>query len=182
MARPIYQYQPVNEDPDISIGIKLPFNKSIGKRTVDQNYASGATAGGGVFELSYTTEEQALSNFKNLLMTTKGERIMQPNFGTSIRNLIFENNTRELEEFLRDEMNRDIEYWLPYITLSNLEIIREEHTLTAKIHFQITTTGANLVINILASENEMIVSDPIEDTTAGVALTQVSSFGGFGGY
>jgi phage baseplate assembly protein W len=159
MARPIYQYQPVNENPDLSIGITLPFNKSIGKRVIDQNYASDAKAGGGVFNLSYTTEEQALSNFKNLLMTTKGERIMQPNFGTSIRNLLFENNTRKLQEFLRDEINKDVEYWLPYIRLTNLDIIRDpdQHSISVKINFQITTTGANMVINILANENQLVV-------------------------
>ena len=26
MARPIYKYQPINETPDVAIGIPLPFN------------------------------------------------------------------------------------------------------------------------------------------------------------
>ena len=185
MARPIYKYQPINENPDISIGIMLPFNKTAAHRSYSMNYISGsAGTGGGVFAVSYTTEEQALSNFKNLLLTTKGERYMQPNFGSSIRNLLFENNTRKLQEFLRDEINKDVEYWLPYIRLTNLDITRdpEQHSISVKINFQITTTGANMVINILANENQLVVSEAEVDTTQNLALTQVSSFGGFGGY
>ena len=50
MARPIYQYRPVNNNPDQAIGIKLPFNKSANSRTtVNGHYASGSANGGGVF-------------------------------------------------------------------------------------------------------------------------------------
>jgi len=161
-GRPLYQYQPYNETPDVAIGLLLPFNKSSKARTPSAHYASGSTSGGNVFGQSYTTEEQAVSNLKNLLLTTKGERYMQPNFGTNITDMLFENNTIDAREILTDTLTEDIEYWLPYITVNDVELISspDMHSLTIRLHFRITTVGANLVINILATENEFTVSEP----------------------
>ena len=187
MARRIYQYQPYSETPDQGIGIKLPFNKSAHKRTYDQHFASGSRAGGGLFVTSYTTEEQSITNFRNLLMTHKGERIMQPNFGISIRKYIFEQSTSELEEFLTDEIRDSVSYWLPYIKIRRIQVSRDvnQHIIRAYIKFRVSTTGANLVINILASENALIVSEAELDTGTRV-LQEVGRFdagtmGGFGG-
>ena len=63
-ARKEYFYSPIDLEPDIAVGITLPFGKDKG-----------------LFSLSYTTEEQSISNLKNLLLTRKGERLFQPEFG-----------------------------------------------------------------------------------------------------
>ena len=82
--RPIYQYQINRSNPDRAVGILLPFNKPVEGKAIADNYASGSIGAGGVFIQSYTTELQSISNLKNLLLTRKGERYMQPNFGTDI--------------------------------------------------------------------------------------------------
>ena len=60
-------------NPDIRIGLKLPFNRGSS----------------GLFAQSQTTLEQTGSNIKNLLLTSKGERVMQPEFGSRLRDLLF---------------------------------------------------------------------------------------------
>lgn len=159
MARPIYQYQPLNEVPDQAIGISLPFNKSAAKRNVNTNYASGSLGAGSVFAQTFTTEEQAVSNLKNLLLTRKGERIMQPNFGTSIYDSLFEANTDTLLNSVKSSVRDDIEFWLPYIILDNIDAIRSEHRMDLRLHFRTSENGANLVINVLATENDLVTSD-----------------------
>ena len=42
---------------------------------------------------SFTSFEQVKSNLKNLLLIRKGERIFQPNFGSGIHELLFEQFT-----------------------------------------------------------------------------------------
>ena len=74
MARPIYRYEPNNSNPDRAVGVVLPFNKPADARTATQNALSGSSGGGSLFVQSYTTEVQAISNLKNLLLTRKGER------------------------------------------------------------------------------------------------------------
>lgn len=184
MARPIYQYRPINTEPDRAIGIKLPFNKAVNSRmTIDGHYASGSADGGGVFVSSYSTDDQAISNFRNLLLTQKGERVFQPNFGTNIQRLIFEQNTSELADAIETELTDDVAFWLPYISILSLNVLQEidQHRFIIRIRFRVNTTGANLVINVLADENQVIVSEPTADTAAATALTQVGTFGGFGG-
>jgi phage baseplate assembly protein W len=176
MARTIYQYKPINDEPDIAVGILLPFNKSASSRTDAQNYASGSSNGGSVFAQSYTTEEQSISNFKNLLLTGKGERLMQPNFGTRIRESLFEQNTDILVDNITTSLRDDIELWLPYIIINNIDVTRNEHTLNIRISFRVTESGANLVINILADENAIVLSNVTPADNIPQQLTAVGTF------
>jgi len=175
MARPVYQYRPNNDTPDVAIGVLIPFNKGAARRAIGSEYSASASNGLGVFESSYTTRDAVLSNLKNLLLTAKGERHMQPNFGTNIKSVLFENNTSTIREILLESIDEDIKYWLPYVDLTETEVTpsADRHSLTVRLNFFITTIGINLVINILASENEFSVTEINEDTV----LTEVDSFG-----
>ena len=41
-------------------------------------------------DLNYTTAKQIDTNLRNLILTIKGERVMQPNFGSDVYFLLFE--------------------------------------------------------------------------------------------
>ena len=161
MSRPIYKYQPRNETPDVAIGITMPFNNSSNGKPATKNYASGSTSGASVFSLSYSTQEQAVSNLKNLLLTRKGERYMQPNFGTDIYKTLFQNNTNDIRSELKTSLIDDIEYWLPYISVNDVVVSSSDdmHAISIALKFTITNIGSELVINILASENTFTVSN-----------------------
>ena len=97
-------------NPDIRIGLKLPFNR--GKS--------------GLFPQTETTLEQAGSNIKNLLLTAKGERVMQPNFGSRLRDLLFEQYTEDLTERIKQEIQEAMSTWLPYIDIAKVDVIQNE--------------------------------------------------------
>jgi len=100
-------------NPDVRIGLKLPFNRG----------------NSGLFPQTETTLEQAGSNIKNLLLTAEGERVMQPEFGSRLRELLFEQYTEELDERITEEIQKAISFWLPYITISKVDIIQDETDL-----------------------------------------------------
>ena len=179
MARPVYKYQPRNDSPDVAIGISLPFNAASKARPVSSNYSSGSMDGNSVFGSTYTTEEQSISNFKNLLLTRKGERIMQPNFGTNIYDLLFENNTQDIRSTIKKTLIKDVNFWLPYITINDIKLVTsaDMHQLTIAIHFQVTTVGSNLVINVVASENSLQISDAVGDTS--LQQINITTAGGY---
>ena len=172
-------YNPLDFEPDVAVGVMLPFNGNAPGRKYNQHYASGSLAGASVFALSYSTEEQAISNLKNLLLTRKGERFMQPDFGTIILDSIFEPSTVDLETRLQDGLNEDIEFWLPYININDIVITRnpDQYQINIAFHFSVGTQGANLVINILADENAVVVTELAQDTSSTLTLQQVDSFG-----
>lgn len=180
MARQVYQYQPFNTTPDKPLGILLPLNKNAGgSRSNESSYNSQPGPGKGVFVSSYTTEQQALSNLKNLILTRKGERYFQPDFGTNIQSALFENNTLDLELQLQDTVTADIETWLPYIIVNELKIIRniDNQEMVIKLSFSISENRANQEIVIFASANNLI----IQDGGAAEVELQLAPVGGSGG-
>ena len=125
-------YNPLDLEKDIAIGITLPFG----------------SAGGSLFNLSYTTEEQAISNLKNLLLTRKGERPFQPNFGSTIPSLLFEPMDADLETSIDESLREDIRFWLPYIVVDEIEsnVDFDRNSINVRINFRVTEQGANTQI------------------------------------
>lgn len=76
----------------------------------------------GFFEQSFTSFDQAKSNLKNLLLTKKGERVMQPEFGTGLHSLLFEQADGMLEQKLEQVISDSVSFWLPYITIETIDV------------------------------------------------------------
>lgn len=116
---------PLDFEPDVAIGIDLPM-------------MAGA---GAAFKLNYTTLDQAVANAKNLLLTNRGERIMQPDFGCDLRNTLFENITEDLLVQLEDRIKSNFDYWLPYIFINELSIVPSEDQNRIYVSLTISLEG-----------------------------------------
>ncbi len=164
MARQEFKYNPLDFEPDVAVGVTYPFNGSSLGRGDTQHYASGSISGNpGVFALSYSTEDQAISNLKTLILTKKGERFMQPDFGTTIVDSIFEQSTDELVRRIQDGLNDDIKYWLPYILVDNIIVKRipDQHIVDVSLRFRVTEQGANQEIKIIVGDNGIELNNNI---------------------
>ena len=95
---------PLDLQKNIAIGVSLPFN------------------GPGVFNSTFTTKDQIKSNLVNLLLTSTGERIMNPNFGTFLKRVLFEGITDSNLESLKDNLLNSISIYIPDITVTNIII------------------------------------------------------------
>jgi phage baseplate assembly protein W len=96
----------------------------------------------GYFNQAFSSFEQAKSNLKNLLLTKKGERVMQPNFGTGLHSLLFEQLDDEFETKLQETITKNVNYWLPYITIQQIDIqmtdeMKDNHTAEMNIQFTV---------------------------------------------
>ena len=98
------------------------------------NYAVGITlpiqrGSDGYFAQSFKTFDQIRSNLKNLLLTKKGERILQPEFGSGLHDLLFNPATEKFEEDLETTINESVAKWLPYIIVEDINVdISKEQT------------------------------------------------------
>ena len=76
---------------------------------------------GGIFAVNYTTLTQAKDNLKNLILTRKGERIMNPTFGCDIYKVLFEQMDGELIETKIESTILDaVSNWLPYLNIDEI--------------------------------------------------------------
>lgn len=113
----------LTDNKNVGIGVVLPI-------------ARGNT---GYFAQSYTSVEQVKSNLKNLLLTNRKERLMHPNFGSGLRELLFSQNTKDLESRIENEIETNVKYWLPFVSIENMVIEQKPENIDANI-FSISLT------------------------------------------
>ena len=134
-------------NPDVAVGIKLPFSRTNGR----------------LFDLSYSTQEQALSNLKNLILTRQGERIMQPLFGTNLQDSLFEQNDDLLKSSIKDSIQDAVEFWLPYIAINELKVetvlavgnSKEEHGVTISMKVLVNGVQSEIPLTFLVTATEI---------------------------
>ncbi len=125
-------------------------DKKIVKDTEEfSNSAYGITlpvqrGNSGYFNQAFSSFEQAKSNLKNLLLTKKGERILQPDFGTGLQELLFEQITDDLEIQLESLITDSVNFWLPYIDIDEIVVDMSDEMKdrnTAGIHLKFSVGG-----------------------------------------
>ena len=76
----------------------------------------------GMFEQSTDLLQQVRSNFKNLILTRKGERVMQPEFGCDLHTLLFQQIDDDMEFSVRNAVTSAVDRWLPYLEVIDLVV------------------------------------------------------------
>ena len=97
MAQIIQNKYPIDTEARRAVGFGFPLN------------------GNAVFVPTYQTRDQIKANLVNYLLTNKGERVFNPNFGGDLRNLLFENVLDATVEDLRERIQNDIKYSFTFI-------------------------------------------------------------------
>lgn len=76
---------------------------------------------GGIFSVNYTSLTQAKDNLKNLILTKKGERTLNPTFGCDIWKVLFEQMESGLIETQIENTILDaVSNWLPYLNIDEI--------------------------------------------------------------
>ena len=88
------------------------------------------------FAMTKNSLQQAHHNLKNLLLTSPGERAMQPEFGSNMRAICFEQVDKNLPVTIEKEVRNAVEIWLPYINIQEVNTLTEEQDQN-KIHVEI---------------------------------------------
>jgi len=73
----------------------------------------------GLYTLLVSYKEQVKQNFKNLLLTAPGERIMNPDFGVGVRQFLF-NPKSGVEAKLRQRIARQVNRYMPFVKIQKI--------------------------------------------------------------
>jgi len=98
-------------DPDVIIGLELPMKHDDVK---------------GFFPGTATTIRQTGSNIRNLLLTNKGERLGQPEFGCGLLKVLFEPLSDDLITDVETNIAEAMAEWLPHVTINKLNVEQDE--------------------------------------------------------
>ena len=136
MAIPNQNVKRFIEDVDtrVSVGLDLPLGIQPG--TSD-----------GMFATTKTTVDAIKNAIRLLLMTQKGERVMQPNLGMNIRQFLFEQITEDITIQIENDIVDTFSTWLPFVDLREININTEDqdrNRLSIDIKFNIRSAPTEL--------------------------------------
>ena len=84
----------------------------------------------GIFAVNYTTLTQAKDNLKNLILTRKGERLMQPEFGCDVWKVLFEQlDGNTIETSIETSILDAVSIWLPYLNIDTIIFDYDENDI-----------------------------------------------------
>jgi phage baseplate assembly protein W len=112
--------------PSTGVGIDLPFNGPTGINT------------------TYTTKDAVKANLLNFILTGKRERIMNPGFGSGIRDVIFEQITDERIDQIENLIYGGVETYFPQVRINDLTIDLSPNTQTITIYLKYSVINTNI--------------------------------------
>jgi phage baseplate assembly protein W len=126
------QTNPINLNKNITIGISLPFSAPS------------------AFRSTYSFKDQLKYNLVNFLLTNKGERILNPNFGTNIRRQLFNQIDEDIYENLITEISDSIVLYFPDITIEKLDVVPtyDSNLITVNLSYRINISNEKDTITI----------------------------------
>jgi phage baseplate assembly protein W len=93
------------------------------------------------------------SSLRMLLLTEKGERVMEPDYGTSLRRLIFEPNTTDLNSEVRQEISQAVSQWEPRAVLQSMNVVQDGREAQVSMIFSTTIDQNALALTLTLSNS-----------------------------
>jgi len=94
---------PLDLQGNIGLGVSLPFDGPSGP-----------------FNSTYSTKNQIKSNLINLLLTNKGERVFNPEFGANLKTILFEGITEDTSELIKELINFNVSIFVPEVQIIDI--------------------------------------------------------------
>jgi phage baseplate assembly protein W len=117
-------------------------------RNINIQYPFKNSPQGFFLNLNSTDAEAIKSDLMHLLLTRKGERLYNPDFGTNLLKYIFEPNDNMTLEALKDEVSNTVKRYLPNLSIKNISVTESddsEYAAVIRIDYVITDNVFDIV-------------------------------------
>ena len=118
---------PIDTQLQKAVGVNLPFS------------------GRAVFTSNYLTRDAIRNNLINFFSTRKGERVMNPLFGSIIQQTVFENLTTDIDTTLKTIIGDEINKYFNFVTVQSINVVPKQDF--NQLNIDITYSVANFGIN-----------------------------------
>ena len=128
-----YRLNPQDLGQPRGIGVNILFNNSTD-----------------VFNTTSTTKDQVKSNLINFLLTNKGERMYDPEFGGDLKRSLLEQSEFTYFENIISRIEKEIPEYVPNIILQNIELTPQPdyNLVIITINYTINQQNDSLVLNV----------------------------------
>ena len=134
MAYNVKRIDPLDLQPRKAIGVSLPFS------------------GKAVFNSTYQSKDAIRANLLNFFLTGFGERYLNPNFGTFLRNLLFENIDELSLRSAKESISDSLALYCPRVVVLDLTIQSQPDTnsIVFFLQYEISETDIQdeIIINL----------------------------------
>ncbi|GHA89682.1 MULTISPECIES: GPW/gp25 family protein [Streptomyces] len=88
-------------------------------------------------------DEHVRDLVEQLLFTSPGERLMRPDFGCGLLDLVFTPNSPELASALELSVQASLQRWLgELIDVESLDVVSEENVVRVYLRYVVRSTGS----------------------------------------
>jgi len=96
-------------------------------------------------------EDAVKESIKNLILTDRGERLMQPNVGGNIKAMLFENITPAVLKLIEEQIRTTIKLHEPRATLIDVIVSSniDDNAVNVKIVFIISTNAQPISLSLI---------------------------------
>ena len=124
---------PLDLQPRKAVGVKLPFSSDS------------------VFTSTFTSKEAIKTNLINFFLTSKGERFLNPTFGSEIKNMLFENITPDTLRLLDSSIRQELKIFFPRVEPIQINSSTDPDTNVIQFNISYTIKQTNI-------EDEVVIN------------------------
>ena len=131
MAFQVKKIYPLDLKPSIAIGVDLPFSAAA------------------VFNSTYETKDAIKANLVNYFLTNKGERFMNPEFGSNVRKLLFDNIDTETLDKLEGTIATELDQYFPRVVAREIKASSQPDQNSIRLYIRYSIEDTNIEDEIL---------------------------------
>ena len=110
------------------------------------------------FSLTKTYKELAMQNFKNLVLTSPGERIMDPEFGVGLKRYLFQPISQFTFDDIAERIHQQVDTYMPFLKIIDIFFDTPsgeefENSLGVRIEYFITPINTFSTLDLVYDGN-----------------------------
>ena len=126
MAFKVRKIDPLDLQPRKAVGVSLPFS------------------GKAVFNQTFETKDVIKTNLINYFLTARGERFLNPDFGNSLQNLLFDNITQDKVTQIDSLIREDLRIFFPKIVPVDISTVGDPDNNTVQFSLRYKISDADV--------------------------------------
>jgi len=126
MAFKVRKIDPLDLQPRKAVGVSLPFS------------------GKAVFNQTFETKDAIKTNLINYFLTARGERFLNPDFGNSLQNLLFDNITQDKVTQIDSLIREDLRIFFPKIVPVDISTVGDPDNNTVQFSLRYKISDADV--------------------------------------